>query len=1126
MKLERFKTFTTKHAGYQKENIAYNLIQLEREIIHRNPNVNLKNINLDDYKELAASLPFAPSWHGGLSESLGVKKKVLTVELWDKIFHSWAPAENLEADSPLHALVEDTPAGPMVRMNKSATAFNEDGTFATVDKPHRAVTEGLFTLGKGVSVWFLSKAAEDPEILTKLNKLHQRIMDQYVIPAMTEDARIRLGKDGIILKQGLEIAVASFMHIDNRPSENETDGEKRKKAQQYEGTPEPHIHWHVAAVNSCMGADGKLYTLNTDLLFPNKSWYSTLYMGPMMQALQEEHGLKFQPVYASSDLNKPVEERTIVSYDVTDDIVPENVRDYFSSRSNNMKESIKKKGLELTHGAMDIAQKQLKQGKIEMSPSEMIQSWKQQCDDLGYHPSMAQLDYDQVKPKNPPIDFKQLVINLHTRRHYLTMERVHNAIKRLRKSKDAKPKDLEDVSDQQIIQDFHNHHKEYAFKESQFKAYVVVQLLNKMSMEDAHAHADRLFQQECELQLDNSISEQYQDFLAGKIPPEEHEQFRLRFMRDASFTSKWMKQVSKDIVEICNSRKDETQFVLNEAMVIDAIIAEEERMSRELGIDFKMSAGQRDGILGSTTKPGATFVLEGLPGTGKSTAAKVIYEVYKNTGFNVCGTSIGSAATENLGKACGMKPKEYANATILLMELDSGKRKWDSKSVCLIDEAGMADAQTLNRLVKHAQKTGAKLVPIGDHFQLAPVGAGGLFQHMVELYPTVALTEINRQRNVLHREIAMDIHAKDAKKALHTMYDNGMIVITDTNEQAMDALVKDFVDDPANLKDRKSLAGLNEDCDTINQGIRAELQKRGMLTTNEAEQITVKCRDGATRVFAPGDRIVVDKNEKSDDIKAVRMMNSNTGTVEKVIRNTKGKIIAMSVKLDSKDDPIIINVDKRKPPIRLGYIQTIHGSQGATYENTFGYVSNNMHCLNEIFVMATRHKGNFKLYVSREQQDKLLEQAADLAPTEKQVQTVRWLAIKNNLEIPPDAILTFGGARAFLDEHHYNIGDNKKLKHPMDDFLDLIQQYSKLSLKKSHLDYTELQNHRPEYVAFQEQVKRELAEFEAQKRFAKFKKAMGEQEQRIEVPAPVQRPAPSIIPKQRKGKQKGSELTI
>lgn len=773
---------------------------------------------------------------------------------------------------------------------------------------------------------------------------------------------------------------------------------------------------------------------------------------------------------------------------------------------------------------MDIAQKQLKQGKIDMSPSEMIQSWKEQCDQLGYSYKSAQLDYAQIKPENPQIDFKQVVINAHTRRHYLTMEGVSNAIKRLRKEKDAKPKVYGEKSDQDILRDFHNHHKEYAFKESQFKAYVVVQLLEKMSFRDAQAHADRLFQEECLLQLDNSLSEQYQDFLAGKIPPEEREQYRLRFMRDASFTSKWMKQVSSEIVDICNGRKNETQFVLNEAMVIDAIIAEEERMSKVIGQPFKMSAGQRDAILEATTKPGATIIIQGLPGTGKSTAAKVMYELYKNNGFNVCGTSIGSAATEGLAQSCSMKSKEYANTTIMLMELDSGKRKWDAKTICLIDEAGMLDAQTLNRLVKHAQKTGAKLVPIGDHFQLAPVGAGGLFQHMVELYPTVALTEINRQRNQLHRDIAMDIHAKDAKKALHTMYDNGMIVITDTNEQAMEALVKDFVNDPAKLKERKALAGLNEDCEVINTMIRTDLQATGKLTKNEAEQITVKCRDGATRVFSVGDRIVIDKNSKSDNVKAVSMINSNNGTVEKVIRNTKGKIVAMSVKMDNRDEPVIINVDKRKPPVRLSYMQTIHGSQGQTYENDYGYVSDNMHCLNELFVMATRHKGNFKLYVSREQQDKLLEKAAELAPTDGQLNAVKWVAMKNSLNIPPDALLTFGGARAFLDDHFYNIGDNKKLKHPMDDFLDLIQQYSKLSLKKSHLDYTELENHRPEYVAFHEQIKRDLAEHEAQKRFAKLQKAVDAQEQRIEVPVPT--PAPSIIPKQRKGKQKGTELTI
>ncbi|SAL79878.1 exonuclease V subunit alpha [Caballeronia peredens] len=1129
MQLNNIRSFTTAYSDYQKANIEYNMEALKKELKLFAPGVPLDQISLNDpkFKPILQKMPMCPKVMGGLSKTLGVDASFVTLELWDNLFHSWCPADKLPADSPLQQYVEDTPRGRMIKLNANATPMAPDGEWMKQPKEHRAGNEMLFTLGKGLSTYITAKAADDPTFLTRVNEMKERVMKQYIIPQVTEDARVKMGEGGVILKQGMEVMCVDFMHIDNRPSENEKPGKKRSKLQKAEeGTvPEPHIHWHTFFLNSCLGADGKLHALTTDDIYPNKKYLSMLFMARMKEAFEQEFGLVMEPVYARGDETKPEDERTIITYDIASDLVSEDVKNAFSKRSIKMKQSIKSKGLDVSTGAMEVAQVSLKQKKNEMSPSEMLAAWKEQYLAMGFDVKEldAKLDYEQMKPEFPSYDYDRVVMNMHIHNFGQRMEKVDNAFKRIRKTADAKPKEHNAPTDEAIIAAFHRDHKEYSFTESQFIAYVATQFLAQMEPYEAEKEARRLFRQEALIHMEPENLRKYLDFFAGKVSNEEREQYELRYMRDVKFTSKYMHKMATGITEGLNARANETSFVLDKDFVTDCILKEELRMTELIRAKnpdappFRLEARQREAAINSTTQNGACALIQGPPGTGKSTVCKAIVDAYKEKGFELIATSISSAATQNLAKDTGITAQQTANTTELLMQLDAGKRVLTNKSVIVFDEAGMGGVETNSRLLDHIHKAGAKVIYVGDHHQVQPVEAGGVFQHLVNRFPTVTLEAINRHRLDAHKQMSKDLGAGKARKALREAYDRGEIIITDTAEQAKERLVMDYLADPLSQKDKKAIAGFNEDVDSVNLLVREALKNIGKLSGRPEDEVEVECKDGVLRTFTPGERIIFDTNMKSDDVKGKqrKVLNSQAGTVERLIRSTiTGKVTAMSVVMDNNPQPITIDLAKRNPPLRGAAMQTVHKSQGATYENTYSYVSPSRHSLNEIYVQFTRHKGQHKIYLSKESMDKIIQESAELPPSKKQQDTVKWLARKNNLELPPEALLTFGGARAFLNEHYITMEGVKH--HPMDDFNDLLDSISQLSLKKSAQDYELLEGtHWELYDEIRQGMKAELKAWNIEKREAKLSKLT------LPIPLP-EKQAPEL----KKGKDKKTELTM
>lgn len=142
----------------------------------------------------------------------------------------------------------------------------------------------------------------------------------------------------------------------------------------------------------------------------------------------------------------------------------------------------------------------------------------------------------------------------------------------------------------------------------------------------------------------------------------------------------------------------------------------------------------------------SVVLLSGGPGTGKTYTAgwligtlwEALNSEQKKTFEMALAAPTGKAAANlqtNLAKSCSeMTPMKLKASTLhSLLDLrpsGGGKRPLLSADLVVVDECSMVDLSLMTRLLG-AVKTGARLVLLGDAFQLPPVEAGACFSELM-----------------------------------------------------------------------------------------------------------------------------------------------------------------------------------------------------------------------------------------------------------------------------------------------------------------------------------------------------------------------------------------------------------
>ncbi|MEF0865247.1 AAA family ATPase, partial [Rhizobium sp. BR 318] len=272
-----------------------------------------------------------------------------------------------------------------------------------------------------------------------------------------------------------------------------------------------------------------------------------------------------------------------------------------------------------------------------------------------------------------------------------------------------------------------------------------------------------------------------------------------------------------------------------------------------------------------------------------------------------------------------------------------------SKTVFVLDEAGMVSSRQMALFVEAVTKTGAKLVLVGDPEQLQPIEAGAAFRAIADRIGYAELETIYRQRQQWMRDASLDLARGKVGKAVDAYRANGRVIGADLKADAVDNLIAAWDHDYDPAKTSLILAHLRRDVRMLNQMARIKLIERGVLDQGNM----FKTADGE-RNFAVGDQIVFLKNEGSLGVK--------NGMLAKVVEVGPGRITALIG--DGENARHVLVEDRFYNNLDHGYATTIHKSQGATVDQVkvLASLSLDRHLT---YVAMTRHREDLAVYYGR-----------------------------------------------------------------------------------------------------------------------------------------------------------------
>lgn len=286
------------------------------------------------------------------------------------------------------------------------------------------------------------------------------------------------------------------------------------------------------------------------------------------------------------------------------------------------------------------------------------------------------------------------------------------------------------------------------------------------------------------------------------------------------------------------------------------------------------------------------LVITGGPGTGKTETVKAITKIHQQISKEkIILTAPTGRASQRMSEMIGIK----AQTIHRLIARD----KIIEASMVIVDETSMVDIELFARLLKHLTP-GARLIFVGDPDQLPPVGPGQVLQDIIDILPTVKLTQIFRQAE--QSDIILNAHRVNKGDIDLRTGKDFYFIEKDTPEETQE-VIKQYAQKYFNKKG--NLNGLQV----------LTLMKKGSLGTEELNTILQNIASKGTTKYRLNDRVIQLQNNYPKN----------------VFNGEIGKIISLN--------PVTVQYEDRKieyqpyelDQISLAYAITVHKSQGSEF---------------------------------------------------------------------------------------------------------------------------------------------------------------------------------------------------
>jgi conjugative relaxase-like TrwC/TraI family protein len=258
----------------------------------------------------------------------------------------------------------------------------------------------------------------------------------------------------------------------------------------------------------------------------------------------------------------------------------------------------------------------------------------------------------------------------------------------------------------------------------------------------------------------------------------------------------------------------------------------------------------------------------------------------------------------------------------------------------VVDESAMADTAALAAIYRHVEVAGAKLLLVGDHKQLAAVGAGGAMDLLARAGTRYELTEARRFTHAWEREASLRLRDGD-ESVLRTYHQHGRLLDAGTREQAEHSAGRAWLADTLAGRNSVLLVDDNAAAARLCGQLRAELVRLGRVAEHG-----VPLAQGS--VAGVGDLVQARWNGwELAGVEGNRRGPINRETYEVLAVRDDG---ALEVRLTSDADTVrpdgeavgqrlVLPASYVAGHLALAYASTVHAAQGRTTDTSHAVIT-------------------------------------------------------------------------------------------------------------------------------------------------------------------------------------------
>ncbi|MBB2161218.1 MobF family relaxase [Gluconacetobacter sacchari] len=390
----------------------------------------------------------------------------------------------------------------------------------------------------------------------------------------------------------------------------------------------------------------------------------------------------------------------------------------------------------------------------------------------------------------------------------------------------------------------------------------------------------------------------------------------------------------EEVIALARSAATDHSDALDEATIDAAVQAS--------GFDFSSAHGQlQRRAMSALGTRGRLAVLVGVAGSGKTTLLAPLVHAWSASGRTVLGTAVAWRQAEELTGANIVDDRVFA-CQGLIHGLKTGAIALDSRSVVVLDELSLLSTVQLLELLRAQQRTGCRMVMIGDPLQCQAVEAGPVVDLLRRALGHEAIPELIssvRQRTERQRATALMLREGNARAALDRKAEDGTLLLATGDYRSVVGRIADLWLERhrkgASLDDFTLTvsAPTNADAREIARAIRDRRRALGQLGPDliEIEAIDQHGTDYTMRL-AVGDRIRLYARTNARCTDGRRGIIGNNGSVLEVLAASEKGLSVRNKRGRSGFIPWPTLHDPRSGKIRLGYgdVLSIDATQGVT----------------------------------------------------------------------------------------------------------------------------------------------------------------------------------------------------